>query len=356
MKNMKPDFVTALGEAARLIDKVGLPAEIDRRLRARLAEASKATRSAPRQWTIALTLACAGAAGILWVVRPLPTPLAPVADSPTSPRLASGEIGGLAIEDASTDFKPAIIDGAVEIESGSGTLVDRSTHSAFVTTGNVRLRKENRGVRLLRGKIVVAVHKRAPADAPARVLVSHGAIEVMGTRFSVEQDANGGRVILHEGAIRFVASDGKVTKLAPGDSAVWPTPAPASVTVSTPGPSVSVSVSEPTAAKPRTEPPAPRPAEVKEPLEQLLERLATLRSRNRFDEAASEIRRVLDRGEYQHSAQERLSYELGSLLSRQPSSVTQACAHWNAHVQKFGRGRYDWEVQQAKRTLGCQGR
>ena len=53
------------------------------------------------------------------------------------------------------------------------------------------------------------------------------------------------------------------------------------------------------------------------------------------------------------SARERLSFELGSILTYQLRARARACEHWARHVARFEGGRYEDEVQQAEATLGC---
>lgn len=47
--------------------------------------------------------------------------------------------------------------------------------------------------------------------------MSHGAIEVYGTRFIVIQRKTNGSVSLQEGSIAFQSTDGQTLKLRPGD-------------------------------------------------------------------------------------------------------------------------------------------
>ena len=54
------------------------------------------------------------------------------------------------------------------------------------------------------------------------------------------------------------------------------------------------------------------------------------------------------------ATRERLSFELGSLLTYQLHDVKRACAHWDAHRRAYGNGRYDAEVRAAAERLACE--
>jgi transmembrane sensor len=345
------DFRAALGEADRALEKYGLPPAADRRLRDRLAARGRGDDRAPearRLWPLGLVAACAGiAAGVLvgssWLGQRAPASLA------TGP--VPTEAGGLLVQAPSHDLAfagaPPSGDSAVEIVRGQCTLIDRASGSSLAVSGPVRVIKEPHGIRIVRGRVAVAVKKRPAGAAPARVLVSHGAIEVLGTRFTVEQRDEGGTVSLHEGTIRFVTARGAFVALEAGESLSWP--------LAEPGAS---------ALLPRSQSKTPaggermKPAVTNRslPVEELLQRIATLRSRALFEEAARDLSAALARkADYPAAARERLSYELGSLLTHQISDRARACAHWHAHTQTFGRGqpRYDREVKQAEETIGC---
>jgi transmembrane sensor len=84
----------------------------------------------------------------------------------------------------------------------------------------------------------------------------------------------------------------------------------------------------------------------------LVEQLRTLRQRGQFDDAAAMLKAALERPLGPES-RERLSYELGSLLTYHGADHTKACAHWARHDELFPKGRYGREVAQARRVLGC---
>jgi transmembrane sensor len=193
------------------------------------------------------------------------------------------------------------------------------------------------------------------------VLVSDGAIEVLGTRFTVEQRPAGGKVTLYEGSIRFVADDGRAVLLVPGESLFWPLPkaAPVPAVEPTPAAEPGPEPATPTGVKPVPARPVTPAAPVKsEPeavrIEELLQRIDELRSRGQFDAAAAELSRALEAG-YAEATRERLSFELGTILSRPGSDGQRACAHWRDHAKRFAQGRYDREIEQAVKRLNCAG-
>jgi transmembrane sensor len=96
------------------------------------------------------------------------------------------------------------------------------------------------------------------------------------------------------------------------------------------------------------------PVEPDLPTEELLGRIDELRSRGQFDVASQELTRAL-KGGYPPATRERLSFELGAILSRPGSDGTRACVHWREHAKNFPNGRYDREIDQAIKRLGCPG-
>src|SRR5262249_54965060 len=148
--------------------------------------------SASSRWQLwVLAAGLVGAiGGVLMILRPTPPALEPAPAGAASPGYPYPVIAGLAIAQPSADFALAR-DGAgdvMKVARGRCTVLDVRGGSALAVAGPVELRREARGVRVLRGRVDVAVHKRAAGTPPARVLVSHGAIEVMGTEFTVEQN------------------------------------------------------------------------------------------------------------------------------------------------------------------------
>src|SRR5262249_3733103 len=187
-----------------------------------------------------------------------------------------------------------------------------------------------------------------------------GALEVMGTRFQVSQRAQDGEVNLAEGALRFVGADGQQVMLSAGQSLRWPLPAPSPAPAAPPRPAPVPAPTPPRpppppAARPLGPPPAPAAAAAPpaEAPEAIFERVAALRTRSRFSEAAAELERALRRPDLAPAARERLDFELGSVLSDHLHDRARACAHWRAHRHEFPAGRYDREIDRVERRLGC---
>jgi len=205
-------------------------------------------------------------------------------------------------------------------------------------------------IELLAGRATVAVRKRPRGAAPLRVQVSHGVIEVLGTRFTIWQEERGGRVELHRGSIRFRAPDGRTRLLAPGQSLSWPLAPeqPAPPAPATPEPPPSADTTRPGA----TLRPAP-PRLTPEAAESLLDEVERLRSQGRYREAAGRLRESLHRVA-ERPTRERLSYELGTILTHHLRDSAAACRHWRRHLRRFGTARYGREIDEARRTLGCE--
>jgi len=266
-------------------------------------------------------------------------------------------VGGFVVSEARGLETAVGADQSIAIQAGHGRLTDGDM-SLEVSAGT-RLRREARGVRLIRGAARFTVRARRPAEGPARVLVSRGSIEVLGTRFTVIQRELDGEVTLHEGSIRFVTLTGTVVPLMPGQSHRWPEPEPAPAT-------------RPVAPEAAPAAPSPPPSPPKEPgtrvggerLRQgaptvpdvgvLLARVAELRDQRRYAEAARVLEHALRRPLDAVDA-ERLSYELGTILTDRLTDRTRACRHWDEHGRRFGRGRYAREVTTARVKLHCGG-
>ena len=229
------------------------------------------------------------------------------------------------------------------------------------------------GIHVVRGRVDIAVTHR-PSRA-AIVRVSHGTIAVLGTRFTIEQSAQGGRVVLHEGRIRFDAGERSVI-LNPGESLEWPlakiaaTPTPPLE----PTPPVATTPAAPPINPARVEeaaPPAPpAPSTPSDPgitpsdgarsapaptidVERVVADLANLRARRRFADAARLLEQTLAH-DLPSTMRERLDYELGDIRTHQLADRERACRHWQSHRTRFPQGRYTTEIDAAVRRLGCE--
>ena len=376
----KRDFRAALREADRARSHQTMSPAAERRLRQRI-EAVRSRRTPSFvPWA---TAALATAAGFALAFVTLGT-------SEVTP--GPERVGAFTVAAAAPGAVKARADGAVEIASAGGARLDDSVGGISISAHDgASLRRDAEGLRVLGGEVVLDVRKRRPGEAPARVLVSHGVIEVLGTQFTISQAADGGKVVLHEGRIRFQGEDGRTVDLVPGDSLSWPLPTvaaieppttaqPAGPRVADAAPSASIEeapqavVEAPSAKTPaeiaaRVKPstPARKPAGsvgarspgVAQPpspsapdVAKLIEEITTLRRLGRFGEAAGRLEQALT-APLPSSTRERLSYELGSILTWQVRDTGRACSVWQAHRASWPNGRYGAEIDRAAGVLAC---
>jgi len=326
----KGDFLAQLREADEGLRAERLSPEADARLRA------LALGPAPRRrwlWLAApvAALALALALGWLWSRRQPPSPRGPV------------ELGGFAL----LAGEASLGGGGVECRSGACALGAEELGVRLDLAREARLAREGGALRLLLGEVTVSVRPRPRGQAPLRVQVSHGVIEVLGTVFVLSQRAEGGSVRLQRGAIRFVAVDGREVRLRPGEELRWPLPPPAATLPAATGPSRPLAT-RPAVLRPAASKPPLPPAE----LESLLDAVERLRSQARHEEAARRLREALPRIA-ERSTRERMSFELGTLLGQHLKQTAAACRHWRGHLKSFGARRYGVEIEAARRALGC---
>ena len=199
-------------------------------------------------------------------------------------------------------------------------------------------------LRVLEGTARFEVDPRAAGEPDVVVEVSHGRIEVLGTEFTVVQREDGGQVTLHEGRIRFTHEDGTQTVMSPGETLQWPPPPP-----------TELAEVLPPAPGPAPEPRAPRKPQPQAPVDvpALISEVETLRQQGRYEAAVTRLSATLSRP-LPDETHERLSYELGDILTFQLRDATRGCEVWAAHVERFGQsGRYGTAVRSAQRSLGC---
>jgi ferric-dicitrate binding protein FerR (iron transport regulator) len=253
------EFNAALRDADRTLADASSRPELDLRIWRRLQE----RQARPRWRRLAPRLVLASAIGVVAaivfvVVRGSshPPAIQPIAvHEVVRPRL-----GGFVAVDGTPDLQVTVgPERTIEVTAGRVTLLDEARGVAIQVATHARVRGERDGVRVVGGTVDVRVDKRPTSAPPARILVSHGVIEVLGTEFRIEQAGDQGRVSLREGAIRFVAADGRVVTLAPGDALTWPLPSlappPASIETATPAkpPTKAVPIVPPSVvAPPRT--------------------------------------------------------------------------------------------------------
>jgi len=261
-------------------------------------------------------------------------------------------LAGWVVTEASADIGATVgEDGLVEIRSGGCTLTDEAWGGSLRPEGNTRLKREGKAIRIVSGTIAVSVKPRAPGATAAEVLVSGGTIQVLGTRFTVTEDNGSGQVTLHEGRIRFLPADrgAAAVILARGESLKWPVQSATEA-----APSATDAPSAPGSAVPehaKAPVRAPASSASARPVETLLERVAALRSRGQYRQAAEELAKALPPAGAPGS--ESASYELGSILTYQLADRERGCAHWRRHDRQFAGGTFAAEVRRAQQKLGC---
>lgn len=372
----KRSLAPALRELDREIGERGMPvgarARVAERLR-REAIAREATSGFRFRWLPALTFA-AGAALVLLVVSMGLRPSVPADESVA----AASVLGVFAVEGEDCSHREG---PEATVLHGSCRLV--ASHMTIQTWDRVVLRQDD-ALRLVEGTALFEVEHVPTDEAPVRIHVSHGTIEVIGTRFTIEQGPTGGHVDLFAGRIRFVARDGERTEIEPGQRHAWGDEAVVAV-VETPveeGPTVVAAaatgrepepkpVVEPEVTQDAREAPTPTkrrakargtatraPAEPPEASEEdataIIEQVTELRAQGRFADAAAVLRRAETERRWDRRTAQVLSYELGEIIERHLGEDERACAHWARHAERFPGGRYDGAVKAARQRLGCQ--
>lgn len=258
-----------------------------------------------------------------------------------------------------------ILDGSCRVQTSEPGLTIESRKTT-------RLRAVEHGVELRHG---IALFEVEPVTdgAPWRVEVPGGAIEVVGTRFSVVVHGDHGHVDLLEGAIQFVGRDGQVHRVQPGErfrfSAATTVAAADGPSADEPAAPISPLAGDegaPLAAgellaalgRPDREGKARgsrgRHARARnaEELTRLVAQITELRSQRQYRAAVSLLRDALSKRWDGHT-REVLSYELGTILSTQLPNRDDACAHWAEHTRHFPGGRYARAIERATERLGC---
>ncbi len=336
----RPDLMAALRRDDAGFAQRSLPAAAERRILAEIDAHASGRRRDLRRWPVALTSAAAGAlavAALFWLRSPGD------GEHKREPRVARPDPGsGFAVQ--SETCSTARLEGAIQLD-GFCRVRLAALGVVLTTRSGTRVAKTPDGVRVVRGNAEFEVAPVAPGHPPFRVLVDGGAIEVMGTRFIVDQRDGSGHVDLLDGKIRFVHPDGSVTNIQPGARFGW-----------LPAASVAPAVApadEPLAAAP---PPAPKPAIRRDPPRPdpapTIERIRALRAERRYREAASLIEQ-LETQRWDARTGEILSYEHGDILEHlgDPSA---ACKHWRTHLARFPRGDYRNAAERALADLACE--
>ncbi len=401
----------SLGPLLRQLDQTlgerGMPPGARARIEDRLARHARrraAISGFKLRWLPAFTFA-AGAALVLAVVGLRLSSSEPIELRPEAREL----MGMFTVHGQSCHDRQEVADTVLE---GTCRLV--SSAMELHTWEPVRLRNDDGTVRLSDGTAVFDIRPVEAGQPPTRIHVSHGTIEVLGTRFTIEQRARGGHVDLFEGRIRFVGLDGSSTEIAPGQRYTWgetvaaltltppPVAAPSSASneVARGSDSASPTQEQPSRddepdepdepdesdesgeldrpnasresgvphrgsraarrasrhrseAKPATE---QRPAGSADEAALIIEQVARLRAQKRYTEAVDVLRRAENARTWDRRTAQVLSYERGEILERHLSQgdPSAACAHWARHQARFGEGRYARAVTAAQERLGCE--
>jgi ferric-dicitrate binding protein FerR (iron transport regulator) len=347
----------------REIDDALAAVPLPRGLQARLA-ASVEARAGRRQLGVAMLVATAAVVlafvigrGSAPVKAPEPSTIAtaePAAAEPAAAEPAAAEPASIT---ASAPAAASRWDGRLEVEPGcevDGVEVVRvrgdcrlrlaSPSLSIDVWGGARLQAADHGVRLVDGVALFHVDRVPPGQPRVRVEVATGAIEVIGTRFVVEQRAAAGHVDLLEGAIELVASDGAVHAIAAGQRLRWD----AEHVQGAPAAEAEAAAEPGTRRKPPREPTPVRPAVE---LDAELERVAALRRAGRYDDAIDvliRLRRELD----DPRVAEVLSFEEGTLRTR-ADRPAEACAFWRGHLARFGAGDHAASIREHMAAAGC---
>lgn len=271
--------------------------------------------------------------------------------------IAAGVTVALLVAVAYSVFRPRPAIEDLQLAAGEHFATADVELAALVPT---LIHRDHSVVTLRSGAVLVKVEKRE-FSAPVRIIVSHGTIEVIGTRFTLRQRAEGGSVEVHDGRVRFL-SEQVTAEVAAGETLGWPIPAAVTApapteavpAVSAPEPETAPSPSPaPAPKRPKARTARPEPAVIRETdAAWLLEEVDLLRSRGEYGEAV----RLLDKGIagiVSAKTRERFSFELGSILTYQQADVPRACRHWASHESSFPNGRYAQEVRSAKEKARC---
>lgn len=328
----KRDLVRLLREADTELQAERLSPEADRRLR-------ELVQGGTRRWALPPLLvlapvAAAAVALLVWAIFP-GQQLAP---APKHDRLEGFSVVAGTVR---------TLQHRVRCLSTACTLDATGLRTRLKLGQGAVVRREKRHVRVMNGQATLDVTPRRRPDGVLKVYVSHGQIQVLGTRFTVVQRAGGGQVKLHRGAIRFVDQQGRARDVVPGQTLTWPLKDPPAVVQTTPA-----KVARPRPLKRARPAKKPAPALTPQEAESLGNKVARLRSQGRYAQAARELRlalpRITDRG-----TRVRYSYELGGILTYQLPDPAAACRHWRRHLRRFGPGGDAEGIRLARQKAGC---
>ena len=318
----RPKLLEAIREADRALASGHLTASASHRIRTAIRE----HRTGPqRPWRAAWVVPAALGAVALSVALALATrPTFQSKSTERGPCITSASADAIALSGACT-----MSFGAMDVE----------------TSGATTLSETPDGVHLLQGMGIFRVRPVPVGHEPVRIRVGGGVIEVIGTKFVVEQHPGGGTIELLEGTIRFVSSSMKETILHAGERLSWVDAPPAPPVVSSsaasayPGrPPLTGSGSADIGRESAYDLGADdRPA-----LHAALRRFNELRRDARYTEE-----------EHLRAELEPASFDLGNALENAHAEPSRICAHWHWHVGRFPAGIYNGAIERKMRKLGC---
>ena len=257
------------------------------------------------------------------------------------------------------------------------------------TQAGTTMRQSQAALRVVYGKADFEVSHVEPGHPAIIVRVGGGQIEVIGTRFEVDQRERDGTVKLFEGRIRFRNPDGDVTQINPGEEFRWvnrPSTEPPTDADGSQGPASSLPLdppsavdeplqgaagtaahkppsrgpSQPSEMRPKatsqgaplptaqsaenappnedSAPPAGGTDAIHRDLSHTIDQVMRLRGQGRYQEAMTNLRK-LPRSQLDDRTAEVLSFEEGNLLEH-ASDGEATCRHWNEHLRQFPQGSY----------------
>ncbi len=352
MSDARPVFSEQLKAAAEQLAEESLSEAGARRIRrALLARRAESGKRARRVAMLALAVAAGAVLSLGWMKW--------------GPRAT---VGGLEVSSPSGGFESSVADGLVSVSGGEATLVDKGLRLQARVGRGTKLRRESAGLRVVGGEVTFVAEKRAPSEPPARVLVSGGAIEVIGTRFSVKESGEAGELILYEGVVRFVVKDGRIVSVLPGEAFRWPVPPEPPLSPPPPPPAVAPAAEEADAGDLLAPPPAaPNPPEpdVARPQAEgdwsvhdrllrarvVLEEVPKLRAEGKGRQALFRIRNALAH-DLPATTREQLSAWEAEILEDDLDQPEAACRQWREHLWLFPGGRFE-ERAKGEIAHGC---
>lgn len=242
-------------------------------------------------------------------------------------------------------------DGRTAVLAGACRLL--GPQISVQTWDDARLVLSERTVVLSTGEAMFDVRPVVPGEASVRVVVSHGIIEVLGTRFTVNQTEGGGTVELFEGHIRFRdGSEGDWVDIVPGQRFGWGDRQEHRAQVE---PAADVGEETITIEEDPADPRAGEAVDTvavsphKPDADVVIARVTALRGAGRYRQASAVLRRAL-RHKWDRRTAQVLSYELGQILEHHRDDPAVACKHWRRHQTRYPQGRYASAVADSLRA------